>query len=273
MQQPPLNSQFHNGERVKMLQARMDQWLAQMIPAAAKSNREAFEQVLQQSPDDYFVHGNFALFLKSIGDINSAITQWQRVCALIPQDSFASYQLGRLLEIQGQSVEAESCLRKSVVMRPFMTDGWVELGNSLASQKKFEPALAAYQHAREQRPQDSQIFFLMGKADASLNRHNEAIQDYREAIKLDPTNWQSHFMLGGELDASGQEEAACIEFADSAQLNPNYSRAHFNYGVVLAKLGRLDEAQREFTKALQLEPGYRNALEGLARIQALKQRN
>jgi tetratricopeptide (TPR) repeat protein len=251
----------------------MNRLIVRMNSAAAAKSAGDFETTLAQCSDDYFVHGNFALFLKSIGDFAGAVREWRQVCDLIPQDSFACFQLARSVEMQGQMPEAESWLRKAVTMRPTMTDGWIELGNTLASQKEFASALPAYQHAREQRPQDPQIVFLTGKTMAALGRHDEAIQDYREVIRLNPSDWQAHYELGGELDTAGQESAALAEFADAVKLNPDYSRAHFNYGVLLAKLSRLDEAQHEFEEALRLEPGYQNARDGLAKIHILKQNN
>ncbi|HXB61007.1 MAG TPA: tetratricopeptide repeat protein [Candidatus Acidoferrales bacterium] len=273
MQKPPLSNQLNNEERVKELNGDINQLIPQMNSAAVVQSARDFENTLAQWPQDYFVHGNFALFLKSTGDLAGAIREWRRVHDLIPQDSFACFQLARMLEMQGQGPEAESLLRQVVTMRPTMTDGWIELGNTLASQKEFASALVAYQHAREQRPQDPQIIFLEGKTVAVLGRHSEAIQDYRDAIKLNPSDWQPHYELGGELDAANQEDTALAEFAAAAKLNPGYSHAHFNYGVLLAKLGRYDQAQHEFEEALKLEPGYRNALDGLAKIQALKQNN
>ena len=273
LQKPPLSDQLDNGERVGEFTSQMNHLVARMDSAAAAKSARDFENTLVEWPDDYLVHGNFALFLKSIGDSAGAAREWQRVCDLIPQDSFACFQLARSLEMQGQMPEAESWLRKAVAMRPTMTDGWIELGNTLISQREFPSALAAYQHAREQRPQDSQIVFLIGKTMAALGQHDAAIQDYRDAIQLNASEWQAHYELGGELDAAGQESTALAQFADAVKLNPDYSRAHFNYGVLLAKSGRLDEAQREFEEALKLEPGYQNARDGLAKIQALKQNN
>jgi tetratricopeptide (TPR) repeat protein len=271
MQRPPLSNQLDNNERVGELTSDMNYLVTRMNSAGAAKSARDFENTLTEWPDDYFVHGNFALFLKSIGDIAGAAQEWRRVCDLIPQDSFACFQLARSLEMQGHMPEAESWLRKAVAMRPTMTDGWIELGNTLISEEEFASALVAYQRAREQRPQDSQITFLIGKTTAGLGRHDEAIRDYRDAIQLNPANWQSHYELGGELDAAGQESAALTEFADAVKLNPDYSRAHFNYGVLLAKLGRLDEAQNEFEETLRLEPGYQNARDGLAKIEILIQ--
>lgn len=271
MRRPPLSRQEGNDQREADLTNRLSQLVARMNSATAAQTAQAFENTEAQWPEDFFVHENFALFLKSTGDVAGATREWQQVCALLPQDSFACFQLARMLEAQGQMSAAESWFCKAVALRPSLTDGWIELGNTLAAQKEFEDALTAYHRAGGQRPEDPQIAFLCGKALAGLGRHPEAIRNYRAAIQLDPSDWQPHYELAAELDAAGSESEALGEFAAAAQLNPGYSRAHFNYGVVLAKLGRLDEAEQQFKATLELEPGYENARVGLAKIQLLKQ--
>src|ERR1039457_5402956 len=82
--------------------------------------------------------------------------------------------------------------RQAVELHPSMTEGWYELGNVHASEEKFEQALADYNRARQQRPQDPQTAFRMAKVLAKLDRHTEAIQLYREVIKLDPGFWEAH---------------------------------------------------------------------------------
>lgn len=270
MQKPLLSSQLNNDQRIADLAGRINQMIPGMNSAAAAKTAMDFENAVARWPDDYFLHGNFALFLKSAGDLAGAAREWHRVCDLIPQDSFACFQLARTLEAQGQPAEAEPFLRKAVALRPTMTDGWVELGNALLSEGEFNPALAAYRRALYQRPQDPQIIFFVGKTMAALGRHDEAIKNYRDAIHLNPSDWQPHYELGAELDAAGQENAALAEFAEAARLNPNYSRVHFNYGIILAKLGRFDDARREFEKTLQLEPDYQNAAGALAKIRILE---
>jgi tetratricopeptide (TPR) repeat protein len=273
MQQPPLSSQLDNAERVKMLMAWMNRMLPQMNPATATKTAEDFENTLAQWPGDYCVRENFALFLKTVGDLAGAIGEWRQVHDLIPQDSFASYQLGRLLEIQGQYVEAESYLQEAAAMRPTLADVWVELGNTLALQNDFVSALAAYERAHQIRPQDSQTVLLIGNVLTKLNRHAEAIQNYRAGIKLDPGDWELHFELGGELDSQNQLPEACDEFATAARLNPDSPRTHFNYGVLLAKQERFDEARREFEETISLEPANQKARFYLATLPVGKNQN
>ena len=270
MKDPPLNGQFGNAERLQDLNSRINHLTPGMTAVAAAQSARNFENTLARWPDDYYLHGNFALFLKSTGDVAGAVREWQRICDLIPQDSFACFQLARMLETEGRVPEAESWLRTALKLRSTAPDVWLELAKVLASQNEPQAALIACQRAHQLRPQDPQIIFLMGKTLSQLNRHFDAIQNYRQAIKLSPSDWESHYELGGELDAAGRENEALSEFARAAELNPNFSRAHFNYGVILAKLGRLDDARREFERAVQLEPGYQNALDALAKIGMLE---
>jgi tetratricopeptide (TPR) repeat protein len=272
MQQPPLSSQLGNGERMKKLETRVTRLHSQMNPVAATNVMEAFQTALAQCPDDYCLPENFALFLQSVGGLPGAVAQCRRVHDLIPQDGIADFQLGHLLEIQGQWAGAESSLHEAVNIRPSLTEGWIELGNVLASQNKFTEALASYSTAHKQRPRDAQIVCHRGNVLAKLNRHAEAMEQYRAAIKLNPADWEPHFELGGELDAASQLDAARDEFGAAAGLNPNSARTHFNFGVLLAKQNRFNEAQREFEATLRLEPAYAKAREYLAQIRTLIKR-
>jgi tetratricopeptide (TPR) repeat protein len=272
LQQPPLSGQLGNAARVKNLQMRVDELHSQMNAASAARAKENFLAALQNAPDDYFLRENFALFLQSTGDLPSATAEWRRIHDFLPHDYLAYFQLGRMLELQNLWPEAENNLRRAVELRATLTDGWIELGNALASQEKFSDALASYATAEKQRPQDSQIIFRTGIVLAKLNRHADAMENFRAAIKLNPADWEPHFELGGELDSAGQLDAAREEFGEATRLNPGNARAHFNFGVLLAKQNRLDDARREFEETLRLEPGYEKARTYLAQIQSLKNR-
>ena len=270
MQQPPLSGQLNNADRLKKLEARVKELQTSAKPADVARTGENFQAAIRNTPDDYFLLENYAAFLQSIGGLPQATAQWQRVHDLLPQDYLAYFELGRLLELQGQWAEAETNLRCAVELRPTLTQGWIELGTVLDNREQYAEALACFATAHQQWPLDAQIVFRSGKVLANWNRHAEAVEKYREAIRLNPADWEPHFELGGELDAAGQTDAAGQEFGEAARLNPGYARTHFNYGVMLAKLGRLDDAQREFEETIRLDPAYSKAQEYLAQIQALK---
>jgi tetratricopeptide (TPR) repeat protein len=272
LEQPPLSGQMGNDVRVKKLEAHVKELQSRMNAAAVAQTETNFQGALQRAADDFFLRENYAVFLQITGNLPQATEQWRQIHDLLPQDFLAYFELGRMLELQGQWAGAEAPFRRAVELRSTLTEGWIELGVVLADQGKFDEALSCYATALKQRPQDEQTIFRSGKVLAKTNRHAEARDDYRAAIKLNPSDWQPHYELGGELDAAGQVDAAGREFGEAARLNPGNARTHFNYGVLLAKQGRLEAAQREFEESLRLEPGYAKAQEYLAQMQAIKKR-
>jgi tetratricopeptide (TPR) repeat protein len=270
--QPPLSSQFNNLQRREALENRVKDLRQQMNPATAEQAREQFHDALKHAPDDHYLHETFAAFLQSIGDLKAATSEWRRVHELLPQDFLSYYQLGRLLSLQGQWTEAETCLAQVVAAHPSMVEAWSELGNVHAGQEKYEQALADYEQARQRRPQDPQVFCGMGKALAKLKRRPEAVERFRQAIRLNPDYWEAHFDLAGELAFDGKIPESNAEFAEAVRLQPANPRAHFNLGVMLAKQNQFDEAQREFEETLRLEPNNQTAVQYLGQVKALKSR-
>ncbi len=272
MQMPPLSEQANNAGRRAALEARINQLRGQMTAERTANIREAFRKLLEQRPEDYFLHENFAVFLELAGDPAAATAEWQRFREILPQESAGYYQAGRLLIPQQKYAEAEALLRAALEIRPSRTEGWIELGNALALQKKYAEALACFSTALEKDPRNAQTLLRRGKVLADLKLHTQAIESYRAAIQLNPGDALSHFELGLELLTAKQEDAAGKEFGETARLNPEHVAARFNYGAWLIKQKRWDEARREFEAVVRLEPGNVRAQKNLAGLRAMAER-
>ena len=268
--EPPLSGQFTNAQRREALESRVRELRAQMTAAAAEQAREQLRDALKHAPDDHYLHEALAAFLQAIGDLKAATSEWRRVHELLPQDFLSYYQLGRLLSLQGQWAEAETCLAQVVAAHPSMIEAWLQLGDVHAGQEKYEQALADYEQARQRRPKDPRTLCDMGKTLAKLKRRPEAMQRFRQAIQLAPDYWEAHFELAGELAFDEKIPEAKAEFAEAVRLQPANPRCHFNLGVMLAKQRQFDAAQREFEATLRAEPGNQTAMKYLAQVKALK---
>jgi tetratricopeptide (TPR) repeat protein len=274
MQMPPLSSQTGNSLRKEALDLRLSSLRAKMDPTNATAARNIFQRQLQQRPEDYFLHENFAVFLEVAGDAAGATREWERFRELVPQDSLGYYQAGRLLIVQQQRyAEAESLLRTALAIRPSRTDAWIELGNSLALQRKYAEALDIYSKALTRDPQNAQTMLRRGKVLANLNRHAEAMDNYRAALQLNSADGLTHFELGVELLSTGETNAAGKEFGEAARLTPDRVAARFNYGAWLLKQSNWDDALHEFEAVLRLEPGNVHAQRNLAYVQEMKRRS
>jgi len=270
IQTPPLSTQPNNDHRKAALEARMAGMRPEMNAENAQRTRKTFLKLVEQRPEDFFLHQEFAVFLELSGDPAGALAQWQRFRDMLPQDSLGHYQTGRLLITQQRYGEAEAALRQAVSIRPGRADGWGELGSALALQKKYPEALESYSTALKMEPQNAQTLLRRGKVLGYMNRHAEATESYRAALQLNPTDGLSHYELGVELLAAKEFDAAGKEFGQAARLTPDRAGARFNYGTWLMSQNRWDEAQREFEAVIRLEPGNVQAQQRLAALKARK---
>ena len=268
MQIPPLSNQANNVRRRDALEVRINRLGTQMTADNASRTRESFLKLLEQRPEDYFLHQEFAVFLELVGDLAAAAAEWQNFRDLLPQDFLGYHAVGRLLNAQQRYGEAEASLRIATAIRPSRSDVWIELGNALESQNNYPEALACYSTALKQDPQNPQTLLRRGKVLAHLNRHAEAMESYRTAIQLNPADGPSHNELALELVAAREPEAAGKEFREAARLTPDNVAVRFNYGRWLLNQSHWYEAQREFEAVVRLEPGNLQAQKNLASLLA-----
>ncbi len=78
MQQPPLNSQFNNAQRLGDLSNQEAEIRKRLNAQTAQNAREVYLGALRHAPDDYYLLENFAYFLTDRGDIAGATDQWQK---------------------------------------------------------------------------------------------------------------------------------------------------------------------------------------------------
>ncbi len=216
---PPLSTQFNNAERLKLISdAELHLRESEAQPDAARRVREDFTAAINLAPTDNYLYEGLANFLEATKDPQAALTAYQKIYDLLPEDFYACLQLGRLLGEQGQPAKGEPFLEQAVQLRPSLPEGWFEFGTVLAAQSKYAPALDCMQRAEQLRPMDPSYVLSAGQMLAKLNRHAEAIEHYRQAIQMNPDFWQAHFELAGELVTTNQPEDAIRE-------SPPYSRS------------------------------------------------
>ncbi|HWY31538.1 MAG TPA: tetratricopeptide repeat protein [Candidatus Acidoferrum sp.] len=252
---PPLSMQFNNDERLAKVQAeesKLRQLEAQ--PGAVQRAQEAFDVALKNAPADGHLYEGLANFLEAIQDPEGAMAAYRRLWELIPDNFYACLQLGRMLGQQGHPEKGQPFLEEATHLRPYMPDGWFELGNVLAAQQKYAQALESMEHASHFYPNDASYVCYAAQMLANLNRHPEAIEQYRKAIRMSPDLWQAHLGLAGELVAAGQPEEAMREYSEVIQINPRQVVSRLNLGVLLIRFNRLDDAISTFQNALQIDP-------------------
>jgi predicted O-linked N-acetylglucosamine transferase (SPINDLY family) len=118
---------------------------------------------------------------------DEAAAVYRQALALDPSLAEAHNNLGRVLEIRGDSAGAAECYRRSIGLKPRLPHPCINLGNLLQRRNDLDAALGQYQ----------------------------------EALARDPAIWEAQNNLANILLERGEHEAALRAFARAVQLRPD----------------------------------------------------
>lgn len=180
--------------------------------------------------------------------------------------SYAWISKGIALYELGKYDEAFNALDNATEADPKNLMAWMTLADALASQRRFNESLEAYNETIENIPINStgelaDAWFRKVDVLLEANRTEEAGQAIDEAIQIDPENDYVWVARGDLLNKTERYEEAlaaydkAIEALSSSQslrATAISSKAWHDKGNALNALGRVDEANEAFAKAREL---------------------
>jgi tetratricopeptide (TPR) repeat protein len=159
---------------------------------------------------------------------------------------------------------------------------WLDEGIKLASQSKFEEAIAAFTHGITVDAKFAAAYFMRGKAlyagiskvsevteDFKLTllssgthtgeereAANRAIADFNQTLKLDPAYIAAYNSRGFAYMSNGDYDRAIADFNQAIRLDPAYAFAYNNRGLAYMSNGDHDRAIADYNQAIRLDPAY-----------------
>jgi len=144
-----------------------------------------------------------------------AIQVFQKCLDLRPDYVPAADGLGLSQAGLGQSVEAILSLQKAISMQENLAqktpEPYIDLGDLLNQQARFEEALPLLQQAVTIAPRNIRAHEVLGKAYLNLNRLPEARHELEVAVSIDPDLSVLHYLLGQIYRKQGHLEKAKSE--------------------------------------------------------------
>jgi len=211
------------------------------------------------------------------------------------QKSDPRFRIAEELLSQGRTEEAKREVQSQLEQDPKSIEGYNLLGIICTSQKDFQNASDAFQHALRLNPASSKTKVNLGNLYIAQNNLDLAAKEFRDVLRSDPANSDAHFNLGLVLLAKNLPAEAASHFErvappsnasrfnllrallragrtaqalkvanDLSAQNPKDVQLHFTLGVLLASEKQFHAAQFELEKADALQPDTFEILYNLA---------
>ncbi|GAB3533363.1 hypothetical protein GCM10027443_18730 [Pontibacter brevis] len=223
------------------------------LPLALQAERNSY-----QSASLYVLLGDLYLQQKNYEQARIFLNKAQE---LSPDDEFAFYYKGRVLEETGDSARAIQHYRNALQRAPGFVEAQRDLSGLLIARGDFPAAKPYLASALKVAPADGLLWYYKGLAYKAEQKPDSALQAFNKAVSINDTIQGAHYWLGIQQHALGNNEAAIAHLLKAAEsyrgkpkfmttLASAYERTG-QYGLSLAAYQRLVEAEPTYTYAYQ----------------------
>ena len=249
----PFTAQFDHAERLAKQQRELEQLLPASSPAGLQQAVVACQEALAAAPGDWVARKELALAQGKAGDAGGAAKSWAQIVDLLPHYTEGWLELGRTLAEQKSGSQAVQALQHALKLEPTSAFALCALGQVLAAEGRSGEAKRAYERALRLKPYWSPAHVGLGRLLEAAGRPAEAEGHYREALKSRLYTPAALAALGRLCFDKGWLNEAATNFMDALRLDPSDAATHVNLGVTFQQLGRGAEAQAQFVEALRLD--------------------
>ena len=137
-------------------------------------------------------------------------------------------------------------------------------GIRLSSQGRHAEAIAKFEQALAQAPNDTKVLFALGNTANQLGLGPVAEQFFRQVLALEPGRLEAIVNLANLLRGSAQFDAAIALLKPALGRDPQSPELHLTMGSALREKGDFSGAGDHYRAALTARPNYAPALANLA---------
>lgn len=169
---------------------------------------------------------------------------------------------------RGEPKQAEAVLRAAIAEHLTEQRLYVQLGDLLASQKRWQEAYATYEQALACGPGDADIEFAAGTAATGAGKFERAEEHYQASMTKRPTDFRGPLYLAQVQIKQEKLDQAAANLLLAAKLKPDAAIIWGSMAEIAYRQNKLTLAQQHAKKARELEP--RVTLWRLIEARALK---
>lgn len=189
-----------------------------------------------------------------LNNFAEAETLLKRALVLNPDDVAALFNYGSVLTRLNRFEDAFVVFEKVLSLNPSLAEAHLNRGGILILKKRFAEALACFDAAININPNIAAAHCNRAQALELLRRLDEALLSCEKAISLEPRNAEYHATKSNILHAMGRYSDALESILVALSLRPDNAALHYNYGNILFEMKRYDAAFGAYDQAFRLDP-------------------
>ena len=225
-----------------------------------------YRMALSLAPRDASAHVNLGFVKLEQKQLDHAKELVQKAVELDPDNFDGWYILARIYELELDCSGAIILLRKVFTIKPDFRLAYRDCSRLLQLDGQNMQALEVITQGINFLPDEAEFFLEAGVLQFGLGQVTEAFVSYERAIVLAPEAPEPYINMSAALISISALTAAVEQSQIAIRLNPNSSLAHDNLGVALLRLDRTEEAMVAFEAALSIDPTMVSALCNLGSV-------
>ncbi len=225
-----------------------------------------YQEVLSLEPENIYACFNLGMIKQNNGELPEAISCFSTVLEHEPDNFQVLYRLANACRDQGCWEKAAAAYRGALTQEWQHPDIHYNLGLVHYHQGEMESAICCYQEAVRQDKSHAAAFYNLGIIHFEQGAYDLATKCYRQSLAVCPDDVDTHYNLAVTQTAQGNLEGAAGHYLNALELAPGDAELHNALGIVFKQLKELERAKACFRKAIALRPDYGAAYTNLAII-------
>jgi tetratricopeptide (TPR) repeat protein len=185
--------------------------------------------------------------------LHKAIEHFEALSRLNPKDVENDLVLGRLYRLNNQGDRAEETYKKILNASPDSRAALASLAELYFDHADFDQAIELLKRIPEE-DMDARLQGMLAYAYTQARDYDNAIAMYEKALAQSPENQDIRRAYADALAGAGRYTAARTELQKIIRLEPEDGMAHLRLGQLDRQEGRFDQARQELERAKVLLP-------------------
>lgn len=237
-----------------------------MLAAAHTRNRtttdyreavQLLTKSIEMSPNHYWSVFQRALCYQELGEKWLAVSDLGRCIGLWPQSSWAHFNQGYLLYLQGKKLEAINAYTMAIRNSPKLRSAYFNRALAHLELQNFEDALVDFKKVQDLGRDDAVLDAARAMALEGMGQHAEADELFNRVLQLakkssdvNTHRFSSAYAFAVAHRAPNISRKA---FEEIVRVNPEHAQAHYGLGMLKMNEQDLAGAVRCFDRALEAE--------------------